>query len=201
MMTSLYVEGNTPFHRLSTFTKLAILLLTSIILALLSSIWVQAIAVILSGVLYISVGLGLKQSFRRIRPIVITIGLFAIFNAVVLTPFDALVSSLRLLAVVFLAATVTATTSIASFMAALHVLLMPLERLGVLKAADVSLALGLVLRFVPDIANRYQALKDAHKARGLTVHPLKMIGPLIILTLKEADSIAEAIDARDIRGH
>lgn len=201
MMTSLYIEGNTLFHRLSTFVKLAILLLTGISLALLSSIWVQALAAVLCGILYLSLGLGLKQAFRRIRAVVITIVLFAIFNALVLTPFDALVSSLRLLAVVFLAATITATTSIASFMDALRVLLMPLERLGLLKASDVSLALGLVLRFVPDIANRYQALKDAHRARGLTVHPLKMIGPLIILTLKEADSIAEAIDARDIRGH
>ncbi|OLP45892.1 transporter [Rhizobium oryziradicis] len=200
-MTSLYIEGNTLFHRLSTFAKLAILLLTGITLALLSSLWVQAVAAVLCGILYLSLGLGFKQAFRRIRAVVITIALFAMFNALVLSPFDALVSSLRLLAVVFLAATITATTSIADFMEALRVLLMPLERLGLLKASDVSLALGLVLRFVPDIANRYQALKDAHRARGLTVSPLKMIGPLIILTLKEADSIAEAIDARDIRGH
>jgi biotin transport system permease protein len=200
MMTSLYVEGNTLFHRLSTMVKLAVLLITSVTLALLSSIWVQAFAALLCGAIYLSLGLGLKRAFQRIRPVVITIALFAIVNAVVLTPLDALVSSVRLLAVVFLAATITATTSIAAFMAALAVLLAPLERLGLLKAADVSLALGLVLRFVPDIANRYHALKDAHQARGLAVHPLKMIGPLIILTLKDADSVAEAIDARDIRG-
>jgi biotin transport system permease protein len=201
MMTSLYIEGNTLFHRLSTMAKLTVLLVTGITLALLSSVWVQALAALLCGAIYLSLGLGFKQAFRRIRPVVITIALFAIVNAIVLTPLAAMASSLRLLAVVFLAATITATTSIAAFMAALSVLLAPLERLGLLKAADVSLALGLVLRFVPDIANRYHALKDAHTARGLTVRPLKMIGPLIILTLKDADSIAEAIDARDIRGH
>lgn len=200
MLTSLYVNGNTLFHRLSAMVKLAILLMVGIVLALTSSLIVQAVAAIVCGLVYLCLGLGLKASFVRIRPVVITIVMFAVINALVLTPFAALVNGLRLFAVVFLAATITATTSINAFMSALIVVLTPLERFGWLKAADVSLALGLVLRFVPDIAHRYEALKEAHMARGLKVRPLRMIGPLIILTLKEADSIADAIDARGIRG-
>lgn len=200
MLNSLYLEGNSLFHRLSAKVKLALLLVVGLGLALSSSLLVQALATLLFGMIYDRLGLGFRQAFARIRPVVVTIALFAIINALVLTPHDALVNSLRLLAVVFLAATITATTSISAFMEALMVILMPLERVGLIKAADVSLALGLVLRFVPDIARRYQALKDAHLARGLTVRPLHMIGPLIILTLKEADSIADAIDARGIRG-
>ncbi|MBB4953784.1 biotin transport system permease protein [Agrobacterium vitis] len=199
MLTSLYIDGNTLFHRLSATAKLALLLAVGIVLAFTPLVQVQALAALVCGLIYLRLGLGMKKSFKRLRPVLITILLFAIINAIVLTPFAALVSSLRLVAVVFLAATITATTSINAFMEALTALLAPLERLGLLKAADVSLALGLVLRFVPDIAHRYQALKDAHLARGLPVRPLKMIGPLIILTLKEADSIADAIDARDIR--
>lgn len=200
MLTSLYTEGNSVFHRMAARMKLALLLVVGIALALVSSVVVQTLAALLFGIIYFCLGLGFKQAFRRIRPVVITIALFAIINAIVVTPLDATVNTLRLLALVFLAATITATTSVNALMEAFMVILMPLERLGLLKAADVSLALGLVLRFVPDIALRYQALKDAHLARGLTVHPLKMIGPLIILTLKEADSIADAIDARGIRG-
>ena len=60
--------------------------------------------------------------------------------------------------------------------------------------------LGLVLRFVPEIAGRYEALKEAHAARGIPVKLSRMLGPLIISTLKDADRIAEAIDARGIRG-
>ncbi|HBF29291.1 energy-coupling factor transporter transmembrane protein EcfT [Rhizobium sp.] len=201
MLTSLYVDGNTIFHRMPVMIKLALLAGVGIALALTSSVTVQALATVACGAIYLCVGLSLKSAFARIRPVVITIAIFAVINAFVLTPLEALVNTLRLLAVVFLAATITATTTIHAFMAALTVLLTPLEKLGVLKASDVSLAVGLVLRFVPDIANRYQALKEAHVARGLTVRPLKMIGPLIILTLKDADSIADAIDARGIRGH
>ncbi|PLU73700.1 transporter, partial [Sinorhizobium medicae] len=74
---------------------------------------------------------------------------------------------LRLMALVLFAAAVTATTTIGAFMDEVTVLLRPLERLGLLRAADVGLALGLVLRFVPDIFARYQALAEAHRARGL----------------------------------
>jgi biotin transport system permease protein len=95
---------------------------------------------------------------------------------------------------------VTATTTIADFIAAITALLLPLERLGLMKASDGGLAFGLVLRFVPEIANRYEMLKEAHAARGLVLRPHRIIGPLIISTLKEADAIAQAIDARGIRG-
>ncbi|MCY1297908.1 Energy-coupling factor transporter transmembrane protein BioN [compost metagenome] len=103
------------------------------------------------------------------------------------------------MALVLFAAAVTATTTISAFMDEITVLLTPFERLGWLRAADVSLALGLVLRFVPDIFARYEAIREAHRARGLPIRPLTIIGPLIILTLKDADTIAAAIDARGFR--
>jgi len=79
------------------------------------------------------------------------------------------------------------------------VMLQPLERLGLMRAADVSLALGLVLRFVPEILDRYENIREAHRARGLPIQPLTLFVPLIILTLKDADTIAMAIDARGFR--
>ena len=106
---------------------------------------------------------------------------------------------LIVLSLVLFAAAVTATTTISAFMDEVTILLTPLERLGLVRAADVSLALGLVLRFVPDIFARYEAIREAHRARGLPVRPLTIIGPLIILTLKDADTIAAAIDARGFR--
>ncbi len=68
-------------------------------------------------------------------------------------------------------------------------------------ADDVGLAVGLVLRFVPEILGRYQAIREAHTARGLKVRPMTLLAPLIILTLRDADKIAAAIDARGFRRH
>jgi len=105
----------------------------------------------------------------------------------------------RLGALVLLAAAVTATTTISAFMDEITRLLRPLERFGFVRAADVSLAVGLVLRFVPEILARYGDIREAHRARGLRVRPLGVLVPLIILTLKDADTIAMAIDARGFR--
>jgi len=58
-----------------------------------------------------------------------------------------------------------------------------------------------VVRFVPEILGRYQAIKEAHAARGIKVRPVTLLAPLIILTLRDADNIAAAIDARGFRRH
>lgn len=200
MLKSLYVDGHSLMHRLPVRPKLASLLLTSLGLFFVHQPLALALAAALTGLVYFTLGLGFREALNRLTPVLFTIAVLGLFNLVLLSPQEALVSVLRLVAILFLAASVTATVTIADFIDTLTRIFTPLERLGLLKAADVGLAFGLVLRFVPEIAARYESLKEAHLARGLTVKPYKMIGPLIISTLKDADAIAEAIDARGIRG-
>lgn len=200
MLNSLHVDGHSLLHRLPAGPKLALLAAVSLALFFIQSTLVLALALLLTGGVYVSLGLSLREALKRIRPVLITIFLFAIINLVLVSVQEALTTTLRLLSVLLLAASVTATTTIAAFMDVLAKLFWPLERLGLLKAADLSLAVGLVLRFVPEIAARYEALKEAHRARGVPVRLSRVLGPLIISTLKDADGIAQAIDARGIRG-
>ncbi len=200
MLTSLFVEGEGPLHLIGVRTKLALLLIVGLGLHFVSNPIVLALTTLVTGGLYFSTGLRVGEALRRVRPVFLTIAILGVFNIVLLSPVEALSTTLRLLAVLFLAAAITATTTIAAFMTVITALALPLERLGLLKAADVGLAFGLVLRFVPEIAARHEALKEAHAARGIPVKLSRMLGPLIISTLKDADRIAEAIDARGIRG-
>ncbi|MCY1664434.1 energy-coupling factor transporter transmembrane component T family protein [Rhizobium sp. SL86] len=200
MLNSLHVEGRTLLHRLPAGPKLALLAAVSLALFFVQSLPILALSLAVTGLLYGSLGLSAGEALKRIRPVLITILLFALVNLVLISATEALTTTLRLLSVLLLAASVTATTTIAAFMDVLTKLFLPLERLGLLKAADISLAVGLVLRFVPEIAARYEGLKEAHRARGLPVRLSRILGPLIISTLKDADSIAQAIDARGIRG-
>jgi biotin transport system permease protein len=78
---------------------------------------------------------------------------------------------------------------------------MPLEKVGLVRAADIGLAVGLVVRFAPEVLARYRAIREAHQARGLKIRLSTTLVPLIILTLRDADAIADAIDARGIRRH
>lgn len=200
-MKTLFVTGNSLLHRLSARVKLIGLATTSIILIVVQSPVLLGASTLAAAALYASVGLGWRQSWLRLKPVLLTIFIVAVFAFFVNSAEEAAVISLRLTTLVLLAAAVTATTTIGEFIDEITLAAQPLERLGLVRASDIGLAVGLVIRFVPEVLGRYQAIRDAHDARGLKVRPLTVAVPLIILTLKNADDIAAAIDARGIRGH
>lgn len=200
MLNSLHIRGESWLHRMGTGWKLFALLVISLVLTLVSNLPVLAAALIASLVVSRSIGMTERMLWQRTKPVLLTIAFLALVNMALLSPREGLVILLRLPSILFFASAVTASTSLSAFIDTLTRAAMPLERLGLIRAADLGLALGLVLRFVPEIHARYEALKDAHKARGIPVKLHRLLGPLIISTLKDADSIADAIDARGIRG-
>ncbi len=199
MLTGLDIAGDTPLHRASARLKLILLFTAAVTLFLVHSPWLLAAAAIAAAGLYASTGIGLAEGVRRVRFVLFTVALVALANYTFHSLADALAVLFRLGALVLLAAAVTATTTVSAFMDEITRLLRPLERFGFVRAADVSLAVGLVLRFVPEILARYGDIREAHRARGLRIRPLGVLVPLIILTLKDADTIAMAIDARGFR--
>ena len=200
-MQSLYVEGNSALHRLSPRVKLVSLAIVSVVLFISENIALLSVAVLLAAIICRMVGMSMAEGLRRLRPIFLTIAVVALFNLIFNPWHDALVTLLRLTALMLLAAAVTATTTIAQFIDEVTALARPLERTGRVQADDIGLAIGLVLRFVPEILGRYQAIREAHRARGLKIRPTTLLAPLIILTLRDADNVAAAIDARGIRRH
>ena len=201
MLNGLDIEGDSPLHRLPVRGKLVLLFVAAIGLFLVSDLRLLVPALALCAALYLSTGIGLGNAFRRTRLVLFTVLILAGANYLFHSLHEAVVVFCRLSALVLLAAAVTATTGISAFMDEITRLLTPLERFGFVRAADVSLAVGLVIRFVPEIFARYQDIADAHRARGLPVRSLTTLVPLIILTLKDADTIAMAIDARGFRRH
>ena len=191
MLTGLDIEGNSLLHRVPVRAKLVLLFVAATVLLLTSTLWALGPAAVFATLLYLSTGIGVAEAFRRVRFVLFTVALLALANLVFHSAEEAAAVLLRLTALVLLAAAITEITRI----------LKPLERFGLVRAADVSLAVGLVIRFVPEIFARYADIRDAHKARGIAMRPLTVLVPLIILTLKDADTIAMAIDARGFRRH
>lgn len=200
-MQSLFVEGNSAMHRLSARAKLIVLASLGVVLFTTANIPSLCVAVLAIAALYLSIGLPVRPALARLKPIFLTILVVAVFSLAFNPWHGAVVALLRLTALMLFAATVTATTTITQFIDEITFLARPLERIGLVRADDVGLAVGLVVRFVPDILGRYQAIREAHVARGLKVRPTTVLVPLIILTLKDADNIAAAIDARGVRRH
>lgn len=199
-MNSLYVEGDSFLHRLPPGLKLLLLLAVSLALFLTRSPLHLGVAATAGVLLYASLGIGWRQSWLRLRPILLTIAIVALATLLLESVEDGIVALLRLTTLMLVAAAVTATTPVGAFIDAVTRAAVPLEKLGLVRASDIGLSVGLVIRFVPEVISRYQALRTAHQARGLKVRPTTMIVPLIIQTLKSADEIAAAIDARGIRG-
>lgn len=83
----------------------------------------------------------------------------------------------------------------------IELLARPLSGSAGARADDVGLAVGLVVRFVPELSAATTRSPRRRSARSWKVRPSTVLVPLIILTLKDADNIAAAIDARGIRRH
>lgn len=102
---------------------------------------------------------------------------------------------LRLYNIILFASWVLLTTSHSEIIEGLTTLLKPLSYIGI-KPAQVSLSFTLAIRFMPLIIDTFNEIKMAQKARGIDKNFTAILIPLIIKTIKMADGIAEAIEAR-----
>lgn len=200
-MKTLYVEGSGLFHRMPVGLKLALLTGAGLLLFLTRDPRLVAIGPIVGALAYFSLGQPWREALARLKPVFLTILIVAAFSFLVNSGLEALLQLLRLTALMLFGATVTATTTISAFMDTITRLAKPMERTGLVRADDIGLSFGLVVRFVPEILLRYEAIRDAHKARGVPFRIHTALVPLVILTLKDADQIAAAIDARGLRRH
>ena len=199
-MRSLHVAGNSPMHRLAPAVKIAGLALVAVLIFLTRDPRLLVPVLVAAGLLYFTLGQPLRAALSPLKPVFLTIAIVGLFHLVATSAEEAMVTVLRLSTLMLLGAAVTATTTVSAFIETITRAVSPLERLGLVKASDIGLSVGLVVRFVPEILSRYEAIREAHRARGIRPKMTTMLGPVIIATLKDADNIAQAIDARGIRG-
>lgn len=200
MMRSLHIDGDSFLHRLPAGLKLAGLAVISLGLFAIPipSFLAAAAFAGLAGHALLRISAG--EIWHRMRSFALIVVVVALFTAFFNSPAEGLVALFRLSALALFASLVTATTTTGDFIDVITSAALPLEKIGLLRAHDVGLAIGLVIRFLPEIIGRYETICNAHHARGLKIRPLTTVVPLIITTLRSADEIAAAIDARSIRG-
>ncbi|WP_165645723.1 energy-coupling factor transporter transmembrane component T family protein [Bordetella bronchiseptica] len=196
MIEPLYVAGASFLHRLPARLKLAALALAGVGLFLLSD-W-RVLAAVLAGaaLLVWRSGVGAAAWWRQTRGLALIVLAVGLFTGLMQGWPHAAVVVLRVAALIGLAMAVTLTTPVPALIDACERALRPAERLGLLNAAQVALALALALRFIPEIWRNYQEIREAQAARGLGAHPLALLVPLVVRTLKRAEEVAQAIDAR-----
>ncbi|MGU3575295.1 energy-coupling factor transporter transmembrane component T family protein [Brucellaceae bacterium C25G] len=182
-----------------SFKLIALFILSIILFAIQSAVVLAVVSCVVFLVTFLMCRNALKQWFYT-WPLLLTIAVVVIWTAFMVGTDAAFVVLLRLGTLSLFATLVTVTTTIGQFIDTITRFLKPLERTGLVNARDIGLAIGLVIRFVPDVQERYRAVCEAHRARGLKLRLSTIIAPMIIGTLQSAEDIANAIDARNIRG-
>ncbi|MCX5572271.1 energy-coupling factor transporter transmembrane component T family protein [Kaistia nematophila] len=195
MTIGLYHPGTSPLHRASAGAKVAGLLVVSLALFVVPSIPVALLSVPVAFAVYLSTGAPLRQLMAQLRGPAILLGLVFVFHLAFGTIEDGVLAVGRFATLILLASAVTLTTPVSEMAELVEWLLRPLKPLGV-NPEKVGLAIALAIRFVPLISEEFRHIREAQAARGLAANPLALIVPLVIRTLKSADELADAIEAR-----
>ena len=195
-MISLTSPVKTWAHHWPAWGKLLGLCLGSVVLFRMDSLLWLALAVVSALALYALPGRRfLRAGGERLSvlwPFVVIVGLFHLVTG------DAGAGAailLRMIAAVGLANLVTMTTSLSEMMAVVRWLMRPLRRFG-LRSAVFELAVAMVIRFTPVLIDRGAALGDAWRARSRRRPSWRIVVPLLVAALDDADHVALALKAR-----
>lgn len=194
-MTGLYSAGHSVIHRLPAGFKLLLLFGAGIGLFYIKD-WHWILIGLGSGmVLYPLAQIPLRLLLRQLYTLSWLIALLAVFQWWAQGWQVAITASARLLCLLLLANLLTLTTRTTDSIDALTRALKGLRFIG-LNPERISLTISLTLRFLPVIIEVTHEVRAAQKARGLEFSLLATAVPVIVRTLKMADDIADAIDAR-----
>ncbi len=196
-MIALYIPGHGILHRARVTFKLAALALGSLVLSLYPHDPLSiAVSLTLVLALYAIGGLPLRAPFVeiwRLRWLVVVLG---VALAVFVSPTAAWVNTGRVVAVLLLASLLTLTTRVSDLLAVLRRFLRPLHRFGVDPDA-AALTVSLTLTTIPVMAGFLERLREAERARGVRLG-VRAVVPLLVLALRHADEVGDALAARGI---
>lgn len=197
-MIALYREGNSLLHRAPAGAKvLAFMIIALAITLSADNPLTVSVAAALAIIGYLAAGLGLRTLLAQIHVVRWVIVIMLVTQAIFLPPLVAVTNTGRVLAVIVLAALITLTTRIPALLDATEHALGPLRRIGV-DPARIGLLLGMTITTIPVIMAIATRIRDAQRARGVPVRPATFVVPLLILSLKHSDDLADALAARGI---
>lgn len=195
-MLSLTSPIKTPWHRLSPGPKLAALALVSIGLGQTQDPILLGGAVIGVAALYLPGGIAFcSAGLRALRPLLIFVVFLAIYHVWTGEIVQGAAILFRLVAAVGLANLVTMTTRLDDLMALITRLLRPFSPTG--QAGRIlGVVVALFVRFIPILSLRASQLSEGWRARSRKRPGWRLIMPLTLAALDDAEQVSEALRAR-----
>lgn len=198
-MLTLYRPGDGWMHRAAAGPKAAVLLAVVLAVSFLPSTWWAAgVAAAITLLGYLITGLGMRELARQVLAvrwvIVITLGCQLIF----LDAEAAVANTSRVLAAILLAGMLVLTTRVAALLDAFERGLRPFERIGV-DAQRVAILLAVTINTIPVLARLATGVREAQRARGARAGIVGFVVPFLVVSLKHADDLGDALTARGVR--
>ena len=127
---------------------------------------------------------------------------FKIFSEAI---FQTLYIAVRLLLMIMVTTTLTATTKPLDLTLGIEDLLSPFKKIGV-PSHEIAMLISIALRFIPDLIDETQRIMKAQASRGVDLKEgkikekimavLSLIVPLFVSALQRAEDLANAMEAR-----
>lgn len=195
-MLTLTSPVETPFHALPAGAKMAgLCLATAGLIFVTSPLALGAALLVVVGLMAAGGWAFLGHGLRLLRPLwpfVVVVAVWHLWTGEVAAGAAIL---LRLVTVVMLANLVTMTTRLSDMIAIIERVAAPLARFG-LPPRVLALAIALVIRFIPVLAERVGQIADAIRARSPRRPGWRLVVPAALAALDDADHAAEALRAR-----
>ncbi|GAA3660444.1 energy-coupling factor transporter transmembrane component T family protein [Microbacterium marinilacus] len=196
-MISLYRPGDSPLHRAPAGAKLAGLAVLALAISLVArTVPTAAAALVLVCLAFAFGGFGPATWLRQLWAARWIVVLVAATQLVFLTPAEAFANTTRVVSVVMLAGLLTLTTRTSALLEALQRALMPLRHVGV-DPWRVGFTLTLTIALVPVVGDFATRIREAQRARGVRLGARSVV-TLLVMSLRHADDVADALGARGI---
>ena len=197
-MIGLYHPGTSLLHRTPAGVKVLVFAALTLAIALTAGgAWTLPAAGCLTATLYLLAGLGIRSLLRQFCAARWIVLVMLVTQVIFLPVLVALTNTGRVLIVIVLAALITLTTRIPALLDATERALAPFRRFGVNPAA-IGLLLALTITAIPVIGGFAADIREAQRARGAPVRLQRFVVPLLVMSLKHSDELADALTARGI---
>ena len=187
---------DSPLRRVSFGAKLLFVTVTGVALTVWRTPAMLALTIALTVVLYFVARVPASawwKSMRSVALFVVMLVLFQWWNGDLELGIR---TAVQMLAMVSLAALITATTPFDEVISSVHRWAGPLRRFGADPDA-IALTVGMTVRFIPMLSVAAAETSDSLRARGVRPWPWRIMFPLVRRSLLLADDVGAALVARE----
>ena len=217
-----YIPMDSPIHKMDPRAKIGAMLLMLVAIFFPAG-WIGYVVLFAAcTVLILSAKLSFRYVWKSLKPMLVmmcflliinilvvktgtvlfSIGSFAVYSDAVLQTAYIVV---RLLLMIMVTTTLTATTKPLDMTLGIEDLLQPFGKIGV-PYHEIAMLISIALRFIPDLIDETNRILKAQESRGVDMQEgklkekimaiLSLIVPLFVSAFQRAEDLANAMEAR-----